>query len=57
MAHPHSISVVITNLIIQWRQKNAGDAQFIVLLQATQKVKDRCTIDWNVVEKVAKGLS
>lgn len=54
MSNPHSSSVVIKDLIIHWRQKNGRKAQFIVLLQAMQSVNDQCTINWEIVEKVAK---
>ena len=57
MSHPNSPSVAIANLIIHWRQKKAAQAKFIVLLQALQTVNDRCTVDWEVVEKVAREQS
>ena len=56
MSHPHH-SVAIATLIIHWRQKKAAQAKFIVLLQALQTVNDRCTVDWEVVEKVAREQS
>ena len=54
LSNPHSVSVVVTDLLVYWRQKNGYTAQFIVLLQAMQQAKDRCTIDWDIVEKVVK---
>ena len=55
LSKPHSVSVIVTDLLIHWRQSKGHTAQFIVLLQAMQQVKDRCTIDWDIVEKVVKG--
>lgn len=54
MANPHTISMAITKLIIVWRQKNACNASFNVLLQALERASNDCTIDWDVVEKVVK---
>lgn len=54
MANPCSISMAITKLIIVWRQKNACNASFSVLLQALERTTNHCTIDWDVVEKVVK---
>lgn len=58
MANTHAPAVVITNLIIKWRQRHAGNAHLIKLLEAMEAVHNdgRCkSIDWALVKKVATG--
>ena len=54
MVNTYNISMAITKLIIVWRQKNACNASFSVLLQALERASNHCTIDWDIVEKVVK---
>lgn len=51
------IPTAITNLIIGWKQREAGKATFKAFLAALQKVDDHCTIDWDVVHKVVEENS